>query len=102
MDTENGIPPEGKTVCVISALISELDDTIRLEQLFHACKSEGAVLSFGLLADLPAADTPETGEDAAALRKLNRSIAALNLRYGNRFYLFTRKRSFDGEKYSPA
>ena len=102
MDTENGIPPEGKTVCVISALISELDDTRRLEQLFHACKSEGAALSFGLLADLPAADTPETGEDAAALRKLNRSIAALNLRYGNRFYLFTRKRSFDGEKYSPA
>lgn len=101
MDTENGIPPEGKTVCVVSALISELQDAKRLEELYHACKSEGAALSFGLLADLPGADTEETPEDAAALLRLRRCVAALNLKYGNRFYLFTRKRCFDGEKYSP-
>ncbi len=101
METENGIPPEGKTIVVVSALIGDIDGAERLEQLYHACKSEGRALSFGLLADLPAAQTQELPEDAAALAKLRRSVAGLNLKYGNRFYLFTRKRRFDGEKFTP-
>lgn len=101
MDTENGIPPEGKAIVVVSALIGEVSDAGRLERLYHACKNEGSALSFGLLADLPTADSQELPEDAAALSALKRSVTGLNLKYGNRFYLFTRKRRFDGEKFTP-
>ncbi|MDO4982062.1 MAG: glucoamylase family protein [Eubacteriales bacterium] len=101
MDTENGIPDGGRTICVISTLVTDGVDTSRLEQLYHECKGEGKALSFGLLADLPTAKSENTEKDALILASLRRSVTALNLKYGSRFYLFTRRRSFDGEEYSP-
>ena len=105
MDLRSGIPPEGKTVCVISSLLTgpqSAEKTVRrLEELFFACggaRSRGA-LGFGLLTDLPAARTRETPADAAALAAAEKEIAALNEKHGGGFCLLTRPRSFDGESW---
>ena len=101
MDTEAGLPAEGRSICVISSLLGSEVDAGRLEELYHACKSEGQNLYFGLLADLPAADSSTVEGDEKLLRDAREAIDALNRKYGQRFYLFTRGRSFDGERYSP-
>lgn len=54
-------------------------------------------LYFGLLADLPSANSPEAEGDNAVLEKALQCIQQLNTEYGNRFCLFVRKRS-QGEK----
>lgn len=102
MDIEQGIPPEGRSICVISSLLGSELDAGRLEELYHACKNEGSGLLFGLLADLPAADSSDTPDDSRLILQAKRAIDALNRKYGQRFYLFTRQRSFDGERYSPS
>lgn len=100
MDTRSGVGSEGRTICVISALLGAEASARRLEEVYFACKGEGAALMFGLLADYPAADTAETEADAALLRQAREGIERLNMKYGRRFYLFTRPREFDGERYS--
>lgn len=100
MDVREGVPPEGRSICVISSLLGAETDATRLEELYHACKNEGTGLLFGLLADLPAAAFSSTKEDAAMLLEASNAIDRLNRKYGQRFYLFTRSRSFDGERYS--
>ena len=105
MDLRSGIPPEGKTVCVISALLTGAESAAktarRLEELYFACggaRTRGA-LSFGLLADLPAAAEKESAADAAALGAAEEAIRALNEKHGGGFCLCTRPRSFDGERW---
>ena len=105
MDLSRGIPPEGKTVCVISTLLTGEESAAktarRLEELYFACggaRTRGA-LSFGLLADLPEARERETGTDAAAFAAAEREIRALNEKHGGGFCLLTRARSFDGERW---
>ncbi|MBQ6465553.1 MAG: hypothetical protein IJJ43_04730 [Oscillospiraceae bacterium] len=104
MDPERGVPPEGKTVCVLAALLTDERDgealCARLEQFRLAQRGAGDKLFFGLLADLPAADSPETERDEALLRGARTAVRRLNRRYGGGFYLFTRPREFDGERYS--
>ena len=103
MDVEDGIPAEGRTLCVISALLTGPDEAFslvsRLEELRLSCREEGNALLFGLLADLPGADTDVTAPDEAALRAARDGVYALNRRYGGGFYLFTRPRHFDGESW---
>ena len=106
LDMSAGVPPEGRTLCVLSALLTSEAEAgelaAKLEQLRLACRSEGAALRFGLLADLPAAETQETEADAALLRAAGDAVEALNRRYGGGFYLFTRARAFDGENWTGA
>lgn len=99
MDTSQGVPDEGKSICVISTILGG-NEAERLEELRLACRSEGENLLFGLLADLPAAGTETTENDGQLLRKARRTVRQLNRKYGGGFYLFTRERSFDGEQYS--
>ena len=91
-----GIPPEGKTLCVIAALLTCPGDAhtlaARLEEYALCNRDAGEQLLFGLLADLPEADMERTPIDPAILRAAREEIEALNARYGGRFYLFTRKR----------
>ena len=91
-----GIPPEGKTLCVIAALLTCPDDahalTARLEEYYLCNRDAGENLTFGLLADLPEADHAHAPVDPAILRAARTEIEALNARYGGRFYLFTRER----------
>ena len=105
MELRRGIPPEGKTLCVISALLTDArsaeESARRLEKLYFAAGGARLrpALSFGLLADLPCAAEPETEGDAAALRAAEEAVRDLNARYGGGFCLFTRPRSFDGESW---
>ena len=91
-----GIPPEGKTLCVIAALLTCPGDAhtlaARLEEYALCNRDAGEQLLFGLLADLPEADMERTPIDPAILRAAREEIEALNARYGGRFYLFTRER----------
>lgn len=91
-----GIPPEGKTLCVIAALLTCPGDAhtlaARLEEYALCNRDAGELLLFGLLADLPEADMEHAPIDPAILRAARTEIEALNARYGGRFYLFTRER----------
>ena len=91
-----GIPPEGKTLCVIAALLTCPGDAhtlaARLEEYALCNRDAGEQLLFGLLADLPEADMEHAPIDPAILRAARTEIEALNARYGGRFYLFTRER----------
>lgn len=92
-----GIPPEGKTLCVIAALLTCPGDAhtlaARLEEYALCNRDAGENLTFGLLADLPEADHAHAPVDPAILRAARTQIEALNARYGKRFYLFTRERT---------
>ena len=91
-----GIPPEGRTLCVIAALLTCPGDahalTARLEEYALCNRDAGEQLLFGLLADLPEADMEHAPIDPAILRAAREEIEALNARWGSRFYLFTRPR----------
>ena len=104
MDMEKGVPPEGKTLCVISVLLPDpaaaRAQCRRLEEQRMACRREGKNLLFGLLADLPEAKTETTPADEAVLESARQGIEALNARYGGGFYLFTRPRYFDGRRWT--
>ena len=102
MSTEEGVPPEGRTICVISALLTDPDGAqrlaARLEELRQTCR-ESAV-SFGLLADLPSAAEALAEGDGAVLYAARAAVERLNREYGGGFYLFTRPRVFDGESWT--
>ena len=104
MNMEQGVPAEGRTLCVVSALLTDEASARapagRLEELRLASRREGGNLLFGLLADLPAADSRETEADAAILRAAAETVEALNRKHRGGFYLFTRPRSFDGEQWT--
>ena len=55
-----GIPPEGRTLCVIAALLTSPADAhalcARLEEYYLCNRDALGQLTFGLLADLPEAD----------------------------------------------
>ena len=103
MDLEEGVPPEGKTLCVLSALLTDEESAKRfagqLEEFRLANRQGGENLLFGVLADLPGADTQETEADAAILQAARSAVNRLNRKYGGGFYLFTRPRRFDGERW---
>ena len=104
MDAEHGVPPEGKSVCVVSALLTDADSArsaaAELERLRLNCRREGPNLMFGVLADLPPAAEQTVSGDAEIISAAESVIAALNAKYGGGFYLFTRARSYDGERWS--
>lgn len=92
-----GIPPEGKTLCVIAALLTCPGDAhtlaARLEEYALCNRDAGEQLLFGLLADLPEAAQAHRAGDEAILHAARTEVEALNARYGGRFYLFTRERT---------
>ena len=104
MDLRKGVPPEGKTLCVISVLLTDPETARtqcrRLEELRMACRREGEALVFGLLADLPEAETQTTPGDEAVLEAARAGIAGLNGRRGGGFCLLTRPRGFDGTRWT--
>ena len=104
METKDGVPPEGRTICVLSCLLTDRRCAeamaARLEELRLVCRAEGENLCFGLLADLPEADRPTRPEDAAILEAASAAVRSLNERYGGGFYLFTRPRTLQGGRWA--
>ncbi len=99
LDLSDGVPEEGRTICVLSALLGCVDPG-RLEELRLASRHEGSALLFGLLADLPAAKRAVMPGDEALISDAKACVEALNRKYGGGFYLFLRERCFDGESYT--
>ena len=99
MALEGGVPPEGRTICVLSVLLGCCDPG-RLEELCLQSRREGKELRFGLLADLPGAKTETMPGDEALIQNARDCVERLNKKYGGGFYLFLRPRVFDGEGYS--
>ena len=91
-----GIPPEGRTLCVISALLSSEADapamTGALEEARLLNRDAGENLIFALLADLPESRVQRTPAGDAALRFAIEAVEALNARCGGGFLLLTRPR----------
>ena len=104
LDLSAGVPAEGRTICAVSCLLTDPEGAramVRhLEELRAACLREGEELRFGLLADLPEAEAAEVPGDAAIIAAAQEGVRALNARYGGGFYLFTRPRRFDGERWT--
>ena len=95
LSLENGVPPEGKTLCVLSLLLTDeaaaARGARRLEEL-RASERGGEDLLFGLVCDLGESREFMTNTDRRLLECAGRAIEALNARYGGGFFLFTRDR----------
>ena len=95
LELKEGIPREGKTLCVICALLSheraaeELCG--KLERCWLSNRFAGENVSYGLLADLPDARTEPTAEERQWIAQAKEGVEQLNSRYGDRFFLFTRE-----------
>ena len=104
MDLKDGVPPEGRSLCVTAVLLTDAEaarcQLRRMEELRMACRQEGENLLFGLLADLPEADTEHAPGDAAVLNAAREGLRELNRKSGGGFFLFTRPRSFNGERWT--
>ena len=92
-----GVPPEGRTLCVVPALVASEADartlTDALEQARLLSRDAGENLLFALLADGPdsaEALCPDADDAAEAAAE---AIAALNARHGGGFFLLTRQRT---------
>jgi len=98
MELEGGVPQAGRTLCVISVLLTGADSGAQaarlLEEYRLANRDCGENLVFGLLADLPEADSAETETDAASIESARKEVEALNAEYCGGFFLFTRRREF--------
>ena len=96
MELAHGVPGEGRSICVVSAILAKPEDgkalARRLEEFRLASRDCGGELRFGLLADLPEAKSGKTAADAAAIEAARRAIDGLNVKYSGGFYLFLRER----------
>ena len=95
---KNGIPSEGKTLCVIAGLLTGPDSGAEyarlLERYCLANRDSGEALSFGLLADLPDRPAPMGKREEEWVRNARSALDALNGAYGGRFYLLFRRPTF--------
>lgn len=99
LELDGGVPDEGRTVCVISALLTDEEGgkhfAALLEEFYLANRDCGKNLLMGILADLREAKTETVPEDKAIIAAAQCAIDALNQKYGGGFYLFTRERTLD-------
>ena len=93
---KEGLPKEGRSLCVISCLLTGEQDIAalcrRLEESWHCSRDCDRELRFALLADLPDTLEEPLPDAAAWLEQLRDGINTLNKRYSNAFYLLTRPR----------
>ncbi len=98
MELRSGIPDNAATLAVISCLprnASEAQELVKkLEYYSLANRDAGKNLSFALLLDLPEAKTASTPDDEAIMKAAEQGMIDLNSKYGDRFYLFTRPRTY--------
>ena len=98
MALKEGLPPEGRTLCVIAGLLTGPDSgdsyAALLERYRLANRDCGGELRFGLLADLPDRGAPMGEEQRNWVRRAEEAVKALNEKYGGGFYLFFRQPTF--------
>ena len=98
LELKEGVPEEGKTLCVIAALLTAAQSgeelAHKLERYRLANRQAGKALLFGLLADLPDSGTPMGREQRQWVHTAEQAITALNEQYGGGFYLFFRQPTY--------
>ncbi|MBR4953858.1 MAG: hypothetical protein IKZ30_05005, partial [Oscillospiraceae bacterium] len=103
MELENGVPDAGKTLCVISAILTGKDDGAalcrKLEQYRLSNRECGGNLIFGILADLPDTDSHELPAGEIWTEYAANAVRGLNEKYGGGFYLFMRDRVQVGDRW---
>ncbi len=88
------IPDNGKTLVVITSLLSSEDDSVfrDIEEYYLSSREENS--RFGLLLDLPAYKKAKKENDGELIEYAKKKTEELNKKYGEKFCLFIRKRVF--------
>ncbi len=101
MALKGGVPPEGRTLCVVSALLRTEADAQALAESLEDARllnwDAGGNLLFALLADLPDSEAAEDPDGERAAANAAAAIDALNRRHGGGFFLLTRPRTQTAE-----
>ncbi|MCD7946500.1 MAG: hypothetical protein LUF81_07850 [Clostridiales bacterium] len=95
MELRHGVPREGRTLCVIAALLTgetAVDELLqKLERYALANRTAGEQVTYGLLADLPDRERPMDDGDRALIDRASAGIEALNRQYQGQFCLLFRE-----------
>ena len=98
LELKQGVPPEGKTLCVIAALLTDEESVTdlakKLERYAIANRRAGEAVGYGILADLPDRKESMTAADDLIIHRAKAAIALLNCQGIGRFYLFFRKPTY--------
>ncbi|NMA25300.1 MAG: hypothetical protein GX936_06500, partial [Clostridiales bacterium] len=101
LELADGVPDEGRTLCVISILLSSADSGRRaaglLEEYRLCNRDAGKNLLFGILADLPDSKAESAADDARFIGSAKDEIDRLNTEYGGGFFLFCRSRRYNAQ-----
>lgn len=96
LDIKNSVPIEGKTLVVVSTILPKTNQAknlkTRLENLYFS-NGSGEV-NFCVLADFAQNKFPKSANDKSQIDASVRVIKNLNNKYGNRFSLVVRKRTY--------
>lgn len=99
MKLADGVPHEGRTICVISALLSDGESGAQcannLEKYYLANRDCGKNLIFGILADFPESKERDVPQTEDWLNMARAEIEGLNKKYGGSFVLLSRPRRFN-------
>ncbi|MDR1669671.1 MAG: hypothetical protein LBR76_06915 [Oscillospiraceae bacterium] len=102
LELPDGLPENGKTLCVISALLTGAQTggelAKKLESYRYANRDAGENLLFGLLVDFPDARQKERLSGEQALNETREAVCALNRHHGGGFFLFTRERVYNARE----
>ena len=94
LSLEDGLSEEGRTVCAVSALLSDDESgpalARRMEEYRLSSRDCGKNLVFALLADMPDSSAYPCPEHRPRLEKVKAAIESLNETYGGGFFLLTR------------
>lgn len=93
------IPAEYTTLAVVTQLLATRDDAgdaaEHIEKIYLTSRRGAENLFVGLLCDLPEASSAKKPGDEEIISLLYDRIESLNLKYGNKFYLFIRRRKYN-------
>ena len=96
---KEGVPPEGKTLCVISALLDseKTGEALakQLEEYYLANREAGQHLAFGILADFPESDQGVLPQASNWLSVTTAALEGLSVKYQHDFFLLHRPRHLD-------
>ncbi len=96
IDLEKGIPKSGRTICVISALLTDEKSgekyTRLLEEYSLLNRDTEKNLLFGILADFGEAATEHEKSDGIIVEQAANAVKQVNEKYGGGFFLLLRNR----------
>ena len=99
MELKDGVPDNGRTLCVVSVLLSSAKSGAAASRLLEEYKlsntDAGDNLMFAILADLPDAPEETAAYDDAYLKSAVDEISRLNETYRDSFFLFCRGRRYN-------